>query len=191
VTKGAFIMTPLASVLLEASAGESSPLEALGINGLAFLSQLISFLIVLVILGRFIMPRILQTLDERQAIIRRGIEKAEKADQMLADATARAEQIITDASRQGQEIIDRATKNAEKVASQIEEEAHIRAEQINQQQIARIQQEVNHARQELSREVVNLSIEAASKVISRSLNTKDNRRFVEEFVAASDNTRNN
>jgi len=157
----------------------------------AFISQLISFIIVLVLLGKFVIPRILQTLDKRQAVIREGIENAEKARQDLAAATARSEQLITDASRQAQVIIDRATKNAEQIARQIEEEARVRAEQINQQQIARIQQEVNRARQDLSRDVVNLSIEVASKVISRSMNTKDNRRFVEEFVATSDYARNN
>ncbi len=171
--------------------GGGSALDALGINGLAFISQLISFIIVLVLLGKFVIPRILQTLDKRQAVIREGIENAEKARQDLAAATARAEQLITDAGRQAQVIIDRATKNAEQIARQIEEEARVRAEQINQQQIARIQQEVNRARQELSREVVDLSIEVASKVISRSMNTKDNRRFVEEFVATSDYARNN
>ena len=183
-------MLSLLFILAEPSGGGSA-LDTLGINGLAFISQLISFLIVLVLLGKFVLPRILQTLDKRQAVIREGIENAEKAKQDLATATARAEQILTTASHQAQDIIDRATKNAEKVANQIEEEARLRAEQINQQQIARIQQEVSRARQELSREVVNLSIEAASKVVSRSLNTKDNRRFVEEFVAASDNARNN
>ena len=134
-------MLASSTVLVEASAG-GSPLDALGINGLAFISQLISFIIVLVLLGKFVIPRILQTLDKRQAVIREGIENAKKARQDLATATARVEHIITDASRQAQEIIDRATKNAEQVARQIEEEAHIRAEQINQQQIARIQQEV-------------------------------------------------
>ncbi|HEY4036390.1 MAG TPA: F0F1 ATP synthase subunit B [Ktedonobacteraceae bacterium] len=180
----------LLSTFADASAGGSA-LNALGINGLAFISQLISFIIVLVLLGKFVLPRILQTLDKRQAVIREGIENAEKAKEDLAAAAARAERIITDASRQGQEIIERATKNAEQVAHQIEEEARTRAEQISQQQIARIQQEVNRARQDLSREVVNLSIEAAGKVISRSMNTRDNRRLVEEFVAASDNARNN
>jgi F-type H+-transporting ATPase subunit b len=181
---------PLLFTLAEPSGGGSA-LDALGINGLAFISQLISFIIVLVLLGKFVIPRILQTLDKRQAVIREGIENAEKARQDLAAATARSEQLITDASRQAQVIIDRATKNAEQIARQIEEEARVRAEQINQQQIARIQQEVNRARQDLSRDVVNLSIEVASKVISRSMNTKDNRRFVEEFVATSDYARNN
>jgi len=181
---------PLLFTLAEPSGGGSA-LDALGINGLAFISQLISFIIVLVLLGKFVIPRILQTLDKRQAVIREGIENSEKARQDLAAATARSEQLITDASRQAQVIIDRATKNAEQIARQIEEEARVRAEQINQQQIARIQQEVNRARQDLSRDVVNLSIEVASKVISRSMNTKDNRRFVEEFVATSDYARNN
>ncbi|HEX3641154.1 MAG TPA: F0F1 ATP synthase subunit B [Ktedonobacteraceae bacterium] len=181
---------PLLFTLAEPSGGGSA-LDALGINGLAFISQLISFIIVLVLLGKFVIPRILQTLDKRQAVIREGIENAEKARQDLAAATARSEQLIIDASRQAQVIIDRATKNAEQIARQIEEEARVRAEQINQQQIARIQQEVNRARQDLSRDVVNLSIEVASKVISRSMNTKDNRRFVEEFVATSDYARNN
>jgi F-type H+-transporting ATPase subunit b len=189
VTKGAFVMTM--SFLLVEPSGSGSGLDSLGINGLAFISQLISFLIVLVLLGKFVLPRILQILDKRQAIIREGIENAEKAKQDLTVATARAQHIINDASRQAQEIVDRATKNAEKVAHQIEEEARARAEQISQQQLAHIQQEVNRARQELNREIVNLSIEIASKVISRSVKTKDNRRFVEEFVASSDNARNN
>ena len=61
--------------------GGGSALDALGINGLAFISQLISFIIVLVLLGKFVIPRILQTLDKRQAVIREGIENAEKARQ--------------------------------------------------------------------------------------------------------------
>jgi len=44
---------------------------------------------------------------------------------------------------------------------------------------------------ELSREVVKLSIDAASKVINRSVDSKDNRRLVEEFVTTSDQARNN
>src|SRR5437899_11713742 len=145
-------------IIAEACAG-GSPLDALGINGLAFISQLISFIIVLVLLGKFVIPRILQTLDKRQAVIREGIENAEKARQDLAAATARSEQLITDASRQAQVIIDRATKKAEQIARQIEEEARVRAEQLNPQQIARTQQDDNRARQELSRDVGTLPID--------------------------------
>jgi len=157
----------------------------LGINAFAFISQLVSFGIVFLLLWRWGFPAILRTLNKRQEVIREGIENAQRAKHDLEEATARAEQVLNDARRQAQETIAQASKAAEREAARIEEEAHARADQISQQQIARIQQEAARAREELSRLVVNLSINAASKVISRSVDSNDNRRLVEEFVSAS------
>lgn len=157
-----------------------------GINLWAFLSQLVSFAIVFLILWRWGFPVIIRMLEKRQAVIREGVENAEKARRDLAEATARAEQVMQEARLQSQETIAQATKLAEKEANRIQEEAHARAAQIEQQQIARIQQEAARARAELSRLVVNLSISAAAKVISKSVDTSDNRRLVEEFVNASE-----
>ena len=157
-----------------------------GINGLAFLSQLVSFGIVFYILWRWGFPAIVKTLEKRQAVIREGVENAEKAKSDLADATTRAEQVMQEARVLAQETIALATKAAEREANRIQEEAHARAAQIEQQQVARIQQEAARARAELSRLVVNLSISAAGKVISKSVDSSDNRRLVEEFVLASE-----
>lgn len=176
----------LAFVLAASSSG-----NGLGINGLALISQLISFLIALAIIYKFVLPIVIRTLEKRQQVIREGIENAERAKQELTEATERAEKILAEARVQAQNTIERATKNAQREAQKIEEDARARAEQIGQQQVARIQQEANRARNELNRLVVNLSIDAAGKVISRSVDNKDNRRLVEEFVAASDQSRNN
>lgn len=160
-------------------------LGSLGINLVAFLSQLISFGIVFFILWRWGFPVILRTLDKRQAVIREGVENAERARRDLQEANARAEQLLQDARRQAQDTIAQASKAAEREANRIQEEAQARAHQIEQQQIARIRQEAAQAREELSRLVVNLSINAAGKVISKSVDTNDNRRLVEEFVSAN------
>ena len=157
-----------------------------GINLWAFLSQLVSFAIVFLILWRWGFPVIIRMLEKRQAVIREGVENAEKARRDLTEATARAEQVMQEARLQSQETIAQATKLAEREANRIQEEAHARATQIEQQQIARIQQEAARARAELSRLDVNLSIAAAAKVISKSVDTTDNRRLVEEFVNASE-----
>jgi len=157
-----------------------------GINPFAFLSQLVSFGIVFLILWKWGFPAIIKTLEKRQAVIREGIENAEKARRDLAEATTRAEQVMQEARVLAQETIALATKAAEREANRIQEEAHARAAQIEQQQVARIQQEAARARAELSRLVVNLSISAAAKVISKSVDSSDNRRLVEEFVHASE-----
>jgi F-type H+-transporting ATPase subunit b len=161
-------------------------LSQFGVNPLAFLSQLVSFAIVFLILWKWGFPVIIRTLEKRQAVIREGIENAEKARHDLAEATARAEQVLQEARIQAQETIAQATRVAEREANRIQEEAHARAAQIEQQQVARIQQEAARARAELSRLVVNLSISAAEKVISKSVDSSDNRRLVEEFVQASE-----
>ncbi len=161
-------------------------LSQFGVNPFAFLSQLVSFAIVFLILWKWGLPVVVRSLEKRQAVIREGIENAEKAKRDLAEATARAEQLMQEARTQAQETIAQATRAAEREANRIQEEAHARAAQIEQQQVARIQQEAARARAELSRLVVNLSISAAGKVISKSVDSSDNRRLVEEFVHASE-----
>lgn len=168
-----------------AEAGGGGLLGGLGVNLWAFISQVVSFGIVLLILAKFGFPIIQRTLEQRRTIIQEGVENAERARRELTEATANAEKILRDARVQQQEIIAQAEKMAEKEAQRIQEEAQARAAQFEQQQIARIQQEAARARAELSRLVVNLSINAAGKVISKSVDTKDNRRMVEDFVAAS------
>src|SRR6266487_383067 len=172
--------------LTKGGADRMNLLSGFGINLWAFLSQLVSFGIVFLILWRWGFPVVLRMLEKRQAVIREGIENAERAKRDLEEATARAEQLMRDARIQSQETIAQASQLAEKEANRIQEEAFARAAQIEQQQVARIQQEAARARAELRRLVVNLSISAASKVISKSVDTTDNRRLVEEFVNASE-----
>jgi F-type H+-transporting ATPase subunit b len=160
--------------------------SGLGINALAFLSQLVSFGIVFLLLWRWGLPMIIRTMDRRQAVIREGIENAEKAKRDLEEATARAEAELLEARRQAQDIIAQAQKAGQREQERIIEEAHARAAQIEQQEVARIRQEAARARAEISRLVVNLSIDAAGKVIGRSVNDRDNRRLVEEFVTAAE-----
>jgi F-type H+-transporting ATPase subunit b len=172
--------------LMKGGADRMNLLGGFGINAWAFLSQLVSFGIVFLLLWRWGLPAVVKTLEKRQAVIREGVENAEKARHDLEEATAHAEQVMRDARVQAQEAYARTTKLAEQEANRIQEEAYARATQIEQQQVARIQQEAARARAELSRLVVNLSISAASKVISKSVDTKDNRRLVQEFVNASE-----
>ncbi len=168
-----------AIVLAESGGG------GLGINLVAFLSQLFSFGIVFLLLWIWGFPAITKILDKRTAVIQEGIENAEKAKRDLAEANDRAEQILIEARREAQATIERAKNTATQEANRIREEATQDANRISEQQIARIHQEANRARNELSRLVVNLSIDAAGKVIERSVDSNDNRRMVENFVTAS------
>ncbi len=111
----------------------ASLLSGFGINAIAFLSQLISFGIVFVILWRWGFPAILKTLDRRQAVIREGVENAEKARRDLEEATKRAEQLMLEARRQAQDVIANAQKVADGERNRILEETRAQQEQIVKQ----------------------------------------------------------
>ena len=170
-----------------AATGSGNLLDGFGINTIAFLSQLVSFGVVFLLLWRWGLPAITRTIDKRNAVITEGVENAERARKELEDATKNAEQVMLNARRQAQETIAQAARAAENEAARIREEAEGRAKQVEQQNIERIHQEAARAQAELSRLVVNLSINAASKVISKSVDSNDNRRLVEEFVSSSNN----
>lgn len=177
------------SSMLAQAAGNPGLLGGLGVNLWSFVSQFVSFAVVVAVLGYFGFPIIQRTLEQRRKLIQEGVDNAAQAKRDLIEATANAEEILHKARIQGQEAIAQATKAAEAEAQRIYEEAQVRAAQVEKQQIERIQQETARARAELSRLVVNLSIGAAGKVISKSVDTNDNRRMVEEFVAANETTR--
>ncbi|MHB8596602.1 MAG: F0F1 ATP synthase subunit B [Ktedonobacteraceae bacterium] len=173
------------------AAGVSDLLSGFGINTIAFLSQLVSFGVVFFILWKWGLPAVTKAIDKRNAVIAEGVENAEKARKALEDAKKDAEQLLLDARRQGQENIAQATRAAENESNRILEEAQARAKQVEQQQVEHIQQEAARARAELNRLVVNLTINAASKVISKSVDSSDNRRLVEEFVTSSNSSNSN
>ena len=110
-------------------------LGGFGINFWAFLSQLVSFGIIFLVLWRWGFPIIIKTLNQRQAVIREGIENAEQAKHDLEEATKRADELMLEARRQAQDTIAQAAKAAEAEASRIREEAHAQAEQISRNEI--------------------------------------------------------
>ena len=158
----------------------------LGINVGNLIAQVFTFIILLVVLGKYVFPLLLKTMDQRAATIREGVENAEKSRRELAEAQQRVEALLEQARRDAQASIARATASAEQVRVGIEQDAQKRAQDILTQAERRIQQEVAQARVQLRQEVADLAIQAAEHVVGKSMDQTTSRRLVSEFVAQSD-----
>ncbi|SRR5579875_3019633 len=155
----------------------------LGINPGLMLAQLVNFIILYIILARFAFPALRKTLDERQAIIRQGIENAERAKSEVANAHKQAAAIIQEAQQRAQQIVADATAAAERVRAQIEAEAKRRADEIAEQNRVRMAQEEAQAKNALRQQTADLAIQAAEVVVGKSLDNADQRRLVQQFLA--------
>ncbi len=154
--------------------------ETFGFNVWMFLSQVISFAIVALLLRRFAYKPILGVLEERRQRIAEGLLNAEKIKQQLAEAEQRYAEILANANAAAQKMIDEARTSAGIVSERKQQEAVVAAEQIVAK--AREASAIEHERTmlQLKRELGRLVIDTTSKVTGKVLNSDDQRRLQEE-----------
>jgi len=154
--------------------------EQFGFNVWLFLSQVISFTIVALLLRLFAYKPILKVLEERRQRIHEGQLNAEKIKQQLAEAEKRHAEILAQANAQAQKMIDEARESAGHVAERKQQEAVAAAEQILAK--AREASALEHERTmtALKRELGRLVVETTSKVTGKVLTSDDQKRLQEE-----------
>jgi len=143
----------------------------------------LSFLIVLVLFWKFVLPRMKQVMDERADLIEGGSARAEEmqaqaqADlesyrQALAEAREEAAEIRTQAQADRRAIVDEARAEAAAAASAVTEAAEAAIERDRAQVVG-----------QLTAQVGTLAVDLASKVVGQALADDARvRQTVEDFV---------
>ena len=154
--------------------------ETFGFDTKIFLSQVVSFVIVALVLRQFAYKPILAVLEERRQRIAEGQVNAEKIKQQLAEAEQRHAEILAKANAQAQKMIDEARESAAHVTERKQQEAVAAAEQIMAK--AREASAIEHERTmtELKRELGRLVVNTTAKVTGKVLTADDQKRLQEE-----------
>ena len=154
--------------------------ETFGFDLKIFLSQVISFVIVALVLRQFAYKPILKVLEERRQRISEGLLNAEKIKQQLAEAEQRYQEILAKGNNEAQKMIDEARASAGVIAEREQQEAIVAAEQILAK--AREASALEHERtmSQLKRELGRLVIDTTAKVTGKVLTADDQRRLQEE-----------
>ena len=154
--------------------------ETFGFNLWMFLSQVVSFVIVALLLRRFAYQPILAVLEERRQKIAEGLLNAEKIKQQLAEAEQRYAEILATANAAAQKMIDEARESAGVVAERKQQEAVAAAEQIVAKAHEATQLERERTMAQLKRELGRLVVDTTAKVTGKVLTSDDQRRLQEE-----------
>lgn len=154
--------------------------RAFGFNTSLFISQVISFVIVALLLKKFAYGPILKVLLERRERIEEGLKNAEKIKSELASTEAARQEILNKANTQANKLIEEARAAAAKVQEAETQKAISQAEQIITK--AREAAEADRARMvaELRKEIGALVVKATSQVTGKILTIDDQKRLVDE-----------
>lgn len=151
-----------------------------GLSGPLFISQCISFLLVVGILWKFAYGPILKALEERRQKIAEGLANAEKIKAQLADAEQRFNARLAEANAQAQRLIEEARDASASLRDKKTQEAIAEAETI----IAKARETTTLERDKILSEVKSqlglLVVKTTAKVVGKVLTPEDQRRIAEE-----------
>jgi F-type H+-transporting ATPase subunit b len=146
--------------------------------------EVVAFLVVLVVLWRYVLPPVNRALEQRQEEIRQALESAERAKAEAEETRARRQAILDEARQQARQIVANANANAERVRA----EAIERGQQEYERLLAAAEQDIALARQravdEVSARVATVVLAAARQVIGREIDAEAHRDLIEEAVRA-------
>lgn len=143
---------------------------------------LITFGLLLILLGRFAWKPIIKTLQEREEKIKSSLEEAEKARRDAEGLIAKNNEVLAQAEREAQEIARKAKETAEKLKNEIAEQAKIEAVKLLATAKKEIENEKNSALVYLKNEVAGMAVQAAGKIIAANLDTEKHKKLVDDFI---------
>ncbi len=161
-------------------------MEALGISPNLLITQIINFVILLVLLRLLLYKPILNMLNSRKQKIQESLEYAERVKAEAAEQQKEFDRKLEQARREAQAASQAAQQVGEKEREAILSQARDEARKMVEQAKEQIQYERKQMMADLHEEVVRLSLLAAQKVINQSLDDRAHRQLVNDFLAQAD-----
>lgn len=143
---------------------------------------IVNFLILVVILNKFLYKPLLTVMEDRKKEISKNMENAENAKAEALKMKDQYSEEMQNARQEARSIVDRAEKLGEENREKIVEEARQEADKITEKAQLVVRREKEEALKQLRNEVASLAIMAAEKVIDRNIETKDHERMIGDFI---------
>ena len=146
--------------------------------------EILSFAILFFVLYKYAFPGILSALEEREKKIKDSLDEAERhrseAEQKLKEYEAK----LNTAAKEAEGIMAATKERAQRLMEENEQRMTAEAERIRGDATREIDQERRKAIQDIRAQTTDLALMVAEKVVQRSLNEADHRKFADEALDA-------
>ncbi len=149
--------------------------------GLVFWSA-ITFLLLLVVLKKYLWKPLLENLDKREQMINDSIKNAEEIQKKSEESFDEYNAKLAEAREEVRKLISAGKDSAEKAKVEILEEANKRAAALLEKAKKEIEAEKSGALSEIKKVVVDVSLATAEKMIKSNIKSEDHMRLIEETM---------
>jgi F-type H+-transporting ATPase subunit b len=142
-----------------------------------------TFLILVVVLGKFAWKPLIKVLEEREQGIRRAIDDAQTARSSAEQIKLQLEKELSGARDQANAMIAAAQADARKRRDQLMSEAEGDARRVIEQARRQLDEERNKAMQEVRKDIARLTLVLTEKVLGQPAVIKEPAALVDSVLA--------
>ena len=176
------LLTIFASESAETVHETASGIGALGVNGKAFLIQLITFIFAFLLLKKFAFKPVVKLLEDRRKTIEDGVKLGQKMEKEQTRFEEKSAQIVRDARHEADRIISDGHKEARDIIREAEKSGKRKVDAMVLDAEARIKEESEQAKRKLEKEIAGLVSEATETVVEQKLDSKTDTALVDKAV---------
>lgn len=155
-----------------------SLLDLLGIDTTTLVFQMVAFLILVLVLGKWVYPVFVGIIDKREADIEASARAADEAKQAANNAEAEVAALLQDARQEAATIVSTAKTEASALVDAAESKAKKKSEALVAAARGDIDNEIKAARDQIHNEMVDLVTLATEKVVGGALSDKIDDKMV-------------
>jgi len=154
----------------------------LNIDLAVLFQQSVAFLILLLLLRRYLFGPLLGIMSQREQEIAEGLESAAKAKEELARMDEERGRLLAAAREEGRQQVQQAVREGEEARERMLREAREETRALRQRAQEAAELDREQAMVELRRSVVDLALLAASRSVLGRLDAEQHRKAVDDFI---------
>jgi F-type H+-transporting ATPase subunit b len=161
----------------------------LGLNVPGLIWHAINFIVLFLLLRRFLFKPIVGMLDARAQRVRESMEQAEQARRAAEQAEADRQALLAETRREAEQIRARADEQAKRILADADARAKERQQSAEQQAEAAARQIEERVMAQVRAQLADLVVTAVDRVTRGAIDANAQRGLVQQFLTTSNGER--
>lgn len=145
--------------------------------------QIISFLILLGLLTKFLYRPLAKYLEQRASAIKDMLENAQGAEEQARHYAQESQKALDQARQEALKIRDEAKRISDSERRRIVEEARGQAFSLVEEARRQLGREREATVKKVRADIADISVDIARRILGREISKQDHRRLIEESIA--------
>jgi F-type H+-transporting ATPase subunit b len=157
-------------------------IHKLGIEWKLLLAQIVNFVILFLVLKKFLYRPLINLMNRRREKIIDGLEKARRGEEEFAKIAELKERELAKIQKEAEGLIQKAKEIGDKKQQEILKEAEEKTKKIVEEARGRIEIEKEKMLTEVRQDIVGLVINATEKILKEKIDAEKEKKLINEAI---------